>query len=84
MKTLMWYTEGLNKYLSSKGFGHFSDKEPVEFDFREGRAFFFDLEKKTFGLTDLIPSDKSEAAMRLTTEFREFKSIKLLEELCAN
>lgn len=84
MKTLMWYTEGLNKYLSSKGFGHFSDKEPVEFDFREGKAFFFDVDEKTLGLVDLIPSDKSEAAMKLTTEFREFKLIKSLEELSVN
>jgi hypothetical protein len=80
MKTLMWYTEGLNKYLSSKGFVHYHENEAVNFDFREGRAFFFDANEKTLGLVDMIPSDKIDEATDLTSKFRENKTVEAIEK----
>jgi len=71
MKKLMWYAAGLNKYLSENGFVHFSTKDEVTDDFAEGRALYFDLEKKEFGLTDMITREGLEAANELTDQFRK-------------
>ena len=79
MKNLMWYAEGLNQYLCESGFVHYFDKEPVSFDFKEGRAFFFDDKEKTFGLVDTIPNEKSELASELTSEYRNYGLIELVE-----
>ena len=71
MKKLMWYAAGLNKYLSENGFVHFSTKDEVTDDFAEGRAFYFDSEKKEFGLADMIAREELEAANKLTDQFRK-------------
>ena len=79
MKNLMWYTRGLNDYLGESGFVHYSEGGSVNFDFKEGRAFFFDDKEKTFGLVDIIPTGKLERANELTAEFRCSRLIELVE-----
>ena len=71
MKKSMWYTEGLNKFLSDNGFVHYLTRQKITDDFNEGRAFFFDSESKEFGLSDMINSDNIDEARKLTDEFRE-------------
>ena len=71
MKKSMWYTEGLNEYLSKKGFVHYLTRQKITEDFAEGRAFFFDSEKKEFGLSDMICSDNLGEAGEITKKFRE-------------
>lgn len=70
MKKQMWYAAGLNKYLSENGYVHFSTKGAVTDDFKEGRAFYFDSEKKEFGLSDMIARENLERASELTSRFR--------------
>ena len=67
----MWYVNGLNKYLSDNGFVHFMTKQEMSEDFKEGRAFFFDSEKKEFGLSDMICSDGVEEAHEMAGKFRK-------------
>lgn len=70
MKKSMWYVEGLNKYLSDKGFVHYLTRQKMNDDFNEGRAFFFDADNKEFGLSDMICSSNIETASELSAQFR--------------
>ena len=77
MKKSIWYVKGLNKYLSENGFVHYLTKHKMSEDFREGRAFFFDSEKKEFGLSDMICSENFEMASELSEKFRNTGSLEI-------
>lgn len=77
MKKLMWYAAGLNKYLSENGFVHYLTGEKIIDDFTVGRAFFFDHEKREFGLVDMIGGDCIDSANELTKHFEDSGSLEI-------
>ena len=77
----MWYKPGLNMYLSSVGFKHFAIGEGIDDDFENGRAFYFDLNSRKFGLKDMINCDELDCATALSNEFESTGKISKVEQL---
>tara|TARA_R110000764_G_scaffold9168_1_gene29736 strand:- start:247 stop:495 length:249 start_codon:yes stop_codon:yes gene_type:complete len=65
-----WYAKGLNALLSSRGYVHWVVKEPMDDDYNEGTAYFFNESEKTFGKCDFIASYKFSEAKELTEGFK--------------
>jgi hypothetical protein len=66
----LWYTKGLNKYLSDAGYVHFMTREKMLEDFDCDRAFYINHESKQFGLSDVIAWEKSEEAAQRRDIYR--------------
>mgnify|MGYP003670045338 CR=1 FL=1 len=81
MHKSIWYTKGLCEYLSSKGFKHFSTGHGVSDDYKDGAAFMFDMENRSFGLMDFVSNESIEQASSLRNEFIREGKIKIIEKL---
>ena len=58
MKKFVWYSDDLLEALNGLGFVHFRAKVSVKTGFyQKGKAFYFDEEKKEYGLCDVISYD---------------------------
>ena len=51
-------------------------------DYKEGVAFMFNTESKSFGLQGFVSNESAEEASSLKNEFRKEGKIKIIEE-CA-
>ena len=54
----VWYSKDLLKALNALDYIHYIVKEQCDEDtFVEGRAFYYDEDKKEYGYCDFVPSD---------------------------
>jgi len=68
----VWYSKDLLRALNTLGYVHYVVKEQCDEDtFIEGRAFYYNEDKKEYGYCDFIPSDYKDCDQNKGEVIRE-------------